>query len=129
MSQIGRFCNQNEHVLRDLPELGFQGAPEGPRKIKTALFAAWRDEKFPQAHPNKPQKVIFHRVAYGNNTNPALGCPWLLLYGFLIRFLIYTIQFMLLAVLAAPVLIPYWILNRNNTPPAPDCHGCFVLIP
>ena len=49
MSQTERFYNQNEHVLRDLPELGFQGAPEGPRKVKTALFPVWRGEKFPQA--------------------------------------------------------------------------------
>ena len=49
MSKTERFCNQNEHVLRDLPERGFQGAPEGPRKVKTALFPVWRGEKFPQA--------------------------------------------------------------------------------
>ena len=65
MSQIERFCNQNEHVLRDLPELGFQGVPEGPRKVNTALFLAWRDEKLLQARPSKPIKLTFQRVAWG----------------------------------------------------------------
>ena len=35
------------------------------RKTEKRLFPAWRGEKFPQAHPNKPQKVIFRRVAWG----------------------------------------------------------------
>ena len=66
MSQTERFCNQNEHVLRDLPELGFQGAPEGPRKVNTALFPVWRGEKFPQAHTSKQNKLT--------QTNPSPKC-------------------------------------------------------
>ena len=59
MSQTERFFNQNEHVLRDLPEPEFQGAPEAsPQEghanqkvsmdvlsLRTCLSTALRGEK------------------------------------------------------------------------------------